>query len=86
MISAVAIKQGKVMAQGRTPTAHKDELTNSFSKIINQINVAVIVQSFGCRRIYVDGSVRTPGSFHIVNRLIVLEAIMVAGGDRHAKR
>ncbi len=71
---------GEMTAQGKTPSALKDDLTKSFSKLIKQIDVAVIVQSFGNRRVYVGGSVRTPGSFPIVDRLTVLEAIMLAGG------
>jgi protein involved in polysaccharide export with SLBB domain len=71
---------GEVMAQGKTPAALKDELTKSFSKVIKQIDVTVIVQKFGDRRVYVGGAVRTPGAFPLIDHLSVLEAVMLAGG------
>ena len=74
---------GEVTAQGKTPSELRDDMYPRYKEFISQIDIAIIVQAFSNRRIYVGGEVNDPGSIPMPGRLTVLEAIMLAGGISH---
>lgn len=71
---------GEVEALGKTPEALREELYMLYSKHISQLDVTVIIQEYGNRRVYVGGQVLTPGGVPMPGQMTVFEAIMLAGG------
>jgi len=71
---------GEVEAQGKTPEELKQELHSLYSQHISQLDVTVIIQEYGTRRVYVGGQVLTPGSVPMAGQMTVFEALMFAGG------
>ena len=71
---------GEVLAQGKTPAELKEDLIERYSEKIKQIDIAIIVQTFSNRVVYVGGQVNAPGSIPMLGPLTALEALMLAGG------
>ncbi|MFW6139125.1 MAG: polysaccharide biosynthesis/export family protein [Spirochaetota bacterium] len=71
---------GEVTAQGKTPQQLRQELYNKYTAYVSQLDVTVIVRSFGSRRVYVGGQVNTPGVIPMPGQLTAVEAVMLAGG------
>jgi len=71
---------GEVTAEGKTPGELTKELLSRYKKYFSQLDVAVFVESYGSRQVYVGGEVNSPGEIPILTQLTVLEAIMRAGG------
>ncbi len=71
---------GEVTAHGKTPAELKEDLIEQYSKQIRQLDIAIIVQTFSNRRVYIGGQVNAPGSIPMPGPLTVLEALMLAGG------
>ena len=71
---------GDVVAAGLTPTALRDQLTNSLKEYITSPVVTVIVQEATPATVYVMGEVKTPGPQPIRGQMTVLEALSRAGG------
>lgn len=71
---------GEVQAQGMTPRRLGTEISGRYQEYLNDLDVTVIVQAFGNRRIYVGGQVVAPGPIPMPGPLTVFEALMLAGG------
>jgi polysaccharide biosynthesis/export protein len=71
---------GEITAAGKTPNELTQELVKKYTRYFKQLDVAVFVESYGSRGVYVGGGVNTPGEIPILRNLTVLEAIMQAGG------
>lgn len=69
-----------VQAAGLTPSELTKNLTELFSKYINNPDVNVFVQQVLSKKYYIDGEVRKPGSFPLVTPTTILEALSQAGG------
>jgi len=71
---------GEVTAKDRTPLELENELRRQFSRYFKQLDIAIFVNSYSARHVYVGGQVNTPGIIQMPRSLTVLEAIMLAGG------
>lgn len=71
---------GEVDAAGETPTQLTDDLTARLGKYINHPDVSVSVTDVRSKKYYIDGEVNRPGSFALVTRTTVLEALSRSGG------
>ena len=71
---------GEVVAQEKTPNELKEHLHDLYQEHLRQLDIAVIVQIFSNRRVFVGGQVDSAGSISMPGELTALEAIMLAGG------
>jgi polysaccharide biosynthesis/export protein len=71
---------GEVAASGTTPTDLTKNFTSLLSRYINNPDVSVFVTEVRSKKYYIDGEVNRPGSFPLVTRITVLEALSHAGG------
>jgi polysaccharide export outer membrane protein len=71
---------GEVMAQGKSPEELRAELLTLYQPHLKEPDVAVIVQSFYHRRVFVGGQVQRPGAIPLPGQLTALSAIVEAGG------
>jgi polysaccharide export outer membrane protein len=71
---------GEVEAQGKSPEELRGELLRLYQPHLREPDVAVIVQSFYNRRVFVAGQVLKPSTIPMPGQLTALEAIMEAGG------
>lgn len=71
---------GDVPAAGLTPTALRDQLTNSLREYVTNPVVTVIVVEATPPTIYVMGEVKSPGPQPMRGQMTVLEALSMAGG------
>lgn len=71
---------GEVTAAGRTPKELTRELQEMYSQYFSQLDIAVFVESYSSRYVYVGGEVNMPGDIAFRKNLTVLEAILLAGG------
>lgn len=72
----------EVLAVGLTPAELDRILTEKYTKVIRQPEVAVIVKEFVGQEVYVGGEVKVPGVIPISGKLTALQAIFQAGGFR----
>jgi len=73
---------GEVTAAGVTPSDLTKNLTTLLAGYINHPDVSVFVTEVRSKKYYIDGEVNRPGSFPLVTRTTVLEALSHAGGFR----
>jgi len=73
---------GEVSAEGKSPAELRSELLALYQSHLKEPDVAVIVQSFYRRRVFVGGEVLKPGVVLMPGHLTALDAIMEAGGFR----
>ena len=71
---------GEVMAQGRTVTELREDLTKRFEKFVTEPEVTVIVKEIRSRRVYIIGKVSKPGPYPLEPDMTVLQALSMAGG------
>lgn len=76
----------EVAAVGRTPAELTSALAESYSKYLQQPEIAVIVNSFGGNRVFVGGEVKEPGARDLVGPTTVLQAVMLSGGFKDTAR
>ena len=73
---------GDVQAGGETPMQLTKGLMAVIGKYVNNPEVDVFVQEVRSKKYYIDGEVMHPGSFPLVTRTTVLEALSNAAGFR----
>jgi len=71
---------GEVDAAGQTPAQLTKNLTERLANYINHPEVNVSVTEVRSKKYYIDGEVNRPGSFALVTRTTVLEALSHSGG------
>jgi protein involved in polysaccharide export with SLBB domain len=69
-----------VMAQGKTPSELREELTRLYSEVLKNPKLMVITRSLAQDRVYVGGEVKEPATLDLSAHMTALEAIMRAGG------
>lgn len=77
---------GEIDAVGRTPANLTDLLTEKYSAELNDPKITVIVRTFNLQRIYVDGEVKNPGLFTLMEPTTILQSIAQAGGLKESAR
>src|SRR4030042_7016622 len=65
---------GDVLAEGRSPDELRAELLRLYRLHLKEPDVAVIVQSFYHRRVFVSGQVQTPGAIAMPGQLTARDA------------
>jgi protein involved in polysaccharide export with SLBB domain len=73
---------GEVAVEGKSPAELRQELLALYQSHLKEPDVAVIVQSFYRRRVFVGGEVLKPGVILMPGQMTALNAIMEAGGFR----
>ena len=71
---------GEVLAAGKSMTELKNELTESFSRYIIDPKVDISITTARNNKIYVMGEVQNPGVLTLDRRIMVWEALLMAGG------
>jgi len=71
---------GEVDTQGITPSGLQNKLLELYAPYLEDPEIAVIIQSFQNRRVFVGGKVMTPTVVEMPGSITLLEAIMQAGG------
>src|SRR5277367_1368977 len=66
---------GEVAAAGATPSDLTKNLAAELGRYINNPDVSVFVSEVRSKKYYIDGEVNRPGSFPLVTRITVLEAL-----------
>ena len=73
-------KVGDIFISGMTPSQLDSVVTLSYSEIIKDPDVTIIVREFGGYQVYVLGEVDAPGGYPIERNMTMLQAIAAAGG------
>jgi len=73
---------GEVSVQDKSPADLREELLGLYRPHLKEPDVAVVVQSFYHRRVYVGGEVLKPGVIPMPAQMTAMDAIMEAGGFR----
>lgn len=71
---------GLIKAQGKTPEALADELTQQLASIYREPRVTVNIATGVANKVYVGGAVRNPGPIDLAIGQNVVQAIMSVGG------
>lgn len=71
---------GDFVASGQTPRQLAAEVTQKLGQFVDSPQVTVILKETKSRRVNVLGMVAKPGSYDLVSRMTVLDAIAAAGG------
>jgi polysaccharide biosynthesis/export protein len=71
---------GEIDAAGETPIQLTQNLTTLLSRYLNNPDVSVFVTEVRSKKYYIDGEVNRPGSFPLVTRITILEALSHSGG------
>ncbi len=84
-ITIPLIKEVEVV--GLTPTAAEKTITERLDKVIQGVDVTVIVKDIQSKKIYVIGAVKKEGTLQYTYRMSVMQALTEAGGlTDYAKR
>jgi polysaccharide export outer membrane protein len=71
---------GEIGAGGLTPKELEAKVVEALQTVMNRPQVAVSVQDVRSKKYYVQGQVHRAGSFPLVSKLTILEALGLAGG------
>ena len=71
---------GELQAEGKTPKALEEEITQKLQPLVRDPRVSVIVRDVNGRRVFVTGMVAHPGAFPLRSDMTVLQALALAGG------
>ncbi len=71
---------GEVDAANLTPKELEAKVVEALQTVMNRPQVAVSVQDVRSKKYYVQGQVNRAGSFPLVSKLTILEALGLAGG------
>jgi polysaccharide export outer membrane protein len=71
---------GEMQAAGLTPERLKLEIQKAATKLFEDPTVSVIVRTINSRKVFITGSVATPGSHTLTRELRVMQLIAMAGG------
>jgi polysaccharide biosynthesis/export protein len=71
---------GEIVAQGKTVTDLKQDISDKLQKFVTAPEVTVIVTESRSRMIYVVGQVASPGSYPLAPDMTAIQALSAAGG------
>lgn len=71
---------GDVQASGLTRSDLETSIEEALTRYVNEPQVSVFIREYQSQRFSIMGAVRTPGSYDMVGRTNLLEAISMAGG------
>lgn len=71
---------GEVVAEGKSPSALRDELTALYDKHLSHPELAVMLRASHKNRVYVGGAVNNPGVVGLVGKMSILDAVIESGG------
>lgn len=71
---------GEIQASGETPLKLEDAITAKYRPYLNEPEITVIVEQINSQKFNILGRVAKPGSYPLINRTTVLDAIALAGG------
>jgi len=71
---------GEIQAAGLDPKTLEKEILSRANSYLTEPNVAVVIRTINSRKVFVTGSVGSPGAYPITGPLTVLQAIALAGG------
>ena len=71
---------GQIDVLGRTCTQVEQSLKELYSQYVRDVQLSVVVRSQPGRVVIVGGQVNTPGAVPVIDRLTLLEAVLLAGG------
>jgi polysaccharide export outer membrane protein len=71
---------GDVQAAGLTPEALKQQIHKAATKLFEDPTVTVVVRQINSRKVFITGSVTTPGAHALTRQLTVMQLIAMAGG------
>ena len=74
-------KVGDIHVAGMTPNELSKAITNTYSKIIKNPEVTVIVRNFGGYQVYILGEVKSPGAIPMQRNMTILQVLAEAGGQ-----
>ena len=78
MISVPLVNE--VQAEGKTPTALKEELTSKMSEFVSAPEITVVVLQVNSKKAHVMGEVLRSGPVSLETEMRVVDAIAAAGG------
>ena len=73
---------GDIYVVNMTPSELDDIVTQTYSEILLEPDVTVIVRDFGGQDVYVMGEVEKPGIYPLSKGMTMLRAIAAAGGPK----
>jgi polysaccharide biosynthesis/export protein len=73
---------GDIQAAGRTPVQLQQDIADRLKAYITDPQVAVIVQQINSLKFNILGEVAKPGSYPLINKTTIVDAIATAGGLR----
>jgi polysaccharide export outer membrane protein len=79
-------KVGDIFVSGMTPAQLDSVVTKTYSEIIRDPDVTVIVREFGGYEVYVLGEVFKPGGYAIGRNMTMLQALAAAGGSKESAK
>ena len=79
-------KVGDIFVSGMTPSHLDSVITITYSEIIKNPDVTVIVREFGGYQVYVLGEVNAPGGYAIERNMTMLQALSAAGGCKQSAK
>jgi polysaccharide export outer membrane protein len=71
---------GEVVAEGKSPSALRDELTALYDRHLSHPELAVMLRTSYKNRVYVGGAVNNPGVVGLVGKMSILDAVIESGG------
>ena len=71
---------GDVQASGLTPATLKQSIHEAATKLFADPTVTVVVRQINSRKVFITGSVATPGAHALTRELTVMQLIAMAGG------
>lgn len=77
---------GDIPAQGLSPSALAQDITNRYAAFRTHPDAVVIVVEFAAQRVYVGGEVNGPGVLNLRGALTGFQAVLNAGGPKVSAR
>jgi polysaccharide export outer membrane protein len=71
---------GELQAEGLTPAALAERISQELQPYVQEPKVTVIVREVNSSRVFITGEVANPGAYPLRGRISIIQAIALAGG------